>query len=552
MPMLTPPVQGFSGLTQQARLVLEPIPGEQPLMPQTVVASTMSLTTQPNTLSPTTGMALHLYIIGNAAAGTINIAGTAPGTGSAVASQTYHIKAAPQNSQGYTDFTTTEVFATVTASGITTTLTGCQIIVFGSYGAKFLLPVTADAEEKISHYSSPDKRGILAKNFRVTQLTKGATLDKFDCDLYPDSLWMPYMLIGNTPTITTIPASPPSLLTATTKATTMTLTTAPSAPGMFLVLTIATNSVAGTIVLSGLDNFGMASTETIAVSTSQTTVYSSRRYSSLTVPGNLQFATTGLSVGATIAVSGVFAWTYTFTYDGVTNYTPYSAALEIYNGVFGYKLPFTIFASGDFSWAKDKEINFTAKGEAQDYQIVGDPASTAGGSNPFGTLAQPTSLPIVSWPSSFFIDTGAGTPFTSQDGSLLTFKIGITTGRKSYHVGDGFQRWSNVTWESDPDIALDASIVVPNAQNYVNYFKANQALILGATFTGNWLGTVGGQTFYEGISWTLPAKIDTWKTDGSKNPVEGALKLMSEYNFNNLGYLYRVAWTTQTPPTYVA
>src|SRR5258708_4441223 len=130
MPMFSPPVQGYTGLTQQTRLVLEPTPGEQLLMPQTTAAATMSLTTQPNIYSPTTGMALHVFVIGNAAAGTMSFVGTAPGTGSAVNSQTYHISPAPLNNQGYTEFTTKEVFATVTASSITVTgITPCQIIV---------------------------------------------------------------------------------------------------------------------------------------------------------------------------------------------------------------------------------------------------------------------------------------------------------------------------------------------------------------------------------------------------------------------------------------
>jgi hypothetical protein len=362
---------------------------------------------------------------------------------------------------------------------------------------------------------------------------------------------MPYMLISNTPTITTVPASPTVLLAATAKAATMTLTSAPAAPGQFLIFTIAGNSLAGTITITGgTDNYGAPASETIAISASATTVYSSRRYSAL--PTN-QFATTGLSAsGVTIGVTGVYAWNYTFTYDGVTNYTPYSATIEEYNGVFGYKLPYSFFSDGDFSWEKEKEIAFTAKGEAQDYLVIGDPTSTTGGTNPFGTLAQPTSLPVVSWPSSFFVDTGSGTAFTTQDGSLETFKISITTGRKSFRSGDGFQRWNNVTWDSEPDIALDASIVVANYQNYVNFFKTNQSLILGTTFQGNLLGTISGTTYYESISWTLPAKFDTWKTDMSKNPVEGTLKLMSEYNFSNLGYLYRCSWTAQVPPTYVA
>lgn len=553
MPVMTG-VQGYTGLSQASRLVLEPIAGEQLLMPQTTGAATMSLTTQPNTLSPTTGMALHFYIIGNATSGTIAIAGTAPGTGSVVTSQTYHINAAPQNNQGYTECTTKETFATVNASGITLgggLTSGCQLIVFGSYAGKFLLPITADSEEKITHFSPADRRGILAKNLRVTQLTKGATLDKFDASLYPDSLWAPYMLIGNNPNVTTVPASAPSLMASTAKATPMTLTTPPSAPGMFLIFAIgSTNILAGTIVLAGLDNYNMAVTETITVpATGSINVYSTKRYSALT---SSQFVTTGMTTGATITVTGAYAWQYSWTYDGINNLTPYSACLEIYNGVFGYKLPYTFLMDGTFAWDKGKEITFTGKGEAQDYLVIGDPTSTAAGTNPFATLAQPTSLPMTSWPASFYIDAGTSTPFTNQDGSLLTFKAAIATGRKPFYSGDGFQRWSNVTWDAEPDIALDATLIVPNYQNYVNFFKANQALILGVTFQGNLLGTISGTTYYENIAWTLPARFDTWKNDASKSPVEATAKLISEYNFANLGFQYKCSWTAQVPPSYTA
>lgn len=555
MPVMTG-VQGFTGLSQQTRLVLEPTSGEQLLMPQTIGAATLSLTTQPSSFSPTTGMSLHFYIIGNTSSGTVSIAGTAPGTGNSITSQTYHVNAAPQNNQGYSEFTTKEVFASVNASGITLTgglVSNCQILIFGSYGAKYLIPITSDAEEKIAHFSPQDKRGILYKDIRISQLTKGASLDKFDASLYPDSLWAPYMLIGNMPTITTVPASPPSLLAAMTNAPTLTLTTAPSAPGMFLVFTIASNSTAGTIVLSGTDNYGNPASETITVASNATTVYSTRRYSALTSPGSNQFTTTGLSAGATIAVTGVFAWTYAWTYDGVTNVNPYTATLEIFDGVMGYKLPYTFFTDGQFTFDKSKELTFTAKGEAQDYLIVGDPNPTTypSGTNPFATLAQPTSLPMVSWPASFFIDLGSGTPFTTQNGSLMTFKAQINTGRKPFYSGDGFQRWNNVAADSEPDVALDATLIFPNYQYYVNYFKPNVALLFGVSFQGTLLGSIAGTPYYESWNWTFPAKIDTFKIDQSKNPVEGTLKIMSEYSFAQ-GFAYRLAVTTQTPPTYVA
>jgi hypothetical protein len=556
-----PTVTGYTGLTQQARLILESTPGEQLLLPQTPGAATMSLTTQPSAaFSTLTGCHLHFFVIGNTGAGTIAIAGTAPVTGNAVNSKTYHLNAAPQNSQGYSEFTTSEVFATVNASGIAlTSLTPCQVIIFASPAAKILLPIVADAEEKIAKFSPQDKRGILFKNLRVVQLTKGVAVDKLDASLYPGSLWVPYMAIGNAPVITTAPTSPVSLLAATTKAATMTLTTglATVPPGMFLIFTLAANSVAGTIVLSGLDNFGNPASETITVPASNGAVYSTKRYSALTVPSANQFTTTGLSAAATIAVGAVFAWTYTWTFDGINNLTPFSGCFEIYDGVDGYKLPYTILADASFDWQKEKEVLFAGKGMAQDLLVVGDPNPTTlanylSGANPFATLAQPTDMPVVSWPGSFYIDLGSGTPFTTQDGSFETFKLALATGRKFFFSGDGLQRASNATWESEPDFALDATIVFQNYQYYVNYFKQNTPLIFAATFQGNLLGSSGSTTYYEQWQWTLPCKVDTFKRDMSKSPVEGVLKLLSEYNFSNLGYAYKLAVTAQIPPTYTS
>jgi len=551
---IPPSVTGFSGLTQQVRLIIESTSGEQLLLPETAEAGTMSLTTQPNAaFTTTTGCQLHFYVFGNTGAGTIVIAGTAPVTGNAVNSQTYHVPAAPLNNFGYTEFTTSEVFATVNASGITLTgLSGSQIMIFGSPAGKYLLPITADAEEKIAKFSPPDKRGILFKNFRVVALTKEVSLDKFDAALYPDSLWALYMLVSSNPTVTTVPSSATSLLASAAIAATMTLTTGPAAPGEFLIFSITTNTASGTIVLSGTDIYGNAASETITFTSAATqTVYSTKRYGALTSPGTNQFTTTG-GTGAHIAVTGVYAWIYTATYDGINNLPLSSACLEVYDGVMGVKLPYTFFSDGTFDWQKEKELLFTGKGGAQDYLIVGDnnPSSYPSGTNPFASLSQPTALPIISWPASWYIDAGlAGTPFTTQDGSLLTFKVQIVTGRKPFWSGDGMQRWSNVTWDAPPDFAIDGTMVFQNYQNYVNYFKVNQPLIMAATFQGSLLGSISSTTYFEQIQWTFPVKFDTAKVDMAKNPVELAFKYMSEYN-TNLGYAYKVAWTCQIPPTY--
>ena len=555
MPVYTAGVQGYTNLTQQTRLVLETsaTPGEQLLMPLTTGASTMSLTTQPNTISATTGMHLHFYIIGNATSGSIGIVGT-NGTGGAQTSITYHVGAASQNVYGYSEFTTKEAWGTVTASSITlTTLTPCQVVVFGSFAGKYLLPITTDKEEKITKFSPQDKRGILAKNFRVVPTISGVDVAKMDSELYPDSLWAYYMAIGNTPTVTTIPAAPPTLLAALTKAATMTLTTGPTAPGMFFIFTIASNSVTGTIALSGTDNNGLAASETITVGATNGTFYSTKRYSALTSPGANQFTTTGLSAGATVAVTGVFAWQYSWTYDGLNNYTPYSAALEVYDGVEGVVIPGTVLSDLTIDWQKEKEITLQAKGTAQDYLIVGDPTSTSVGTNPFATLSQPNTLPYVSWPGSFYIDAGAaGTPLATQIGTLMAYKLQIMTGRKWEYAGDGFQRPSFVTWDSEPDFSVDADLIFNEYQDYNTYYNQNNPMILGATFQGNWLGMISTTNYYETVTITTPAKIESFHVDYSKNPVSATVKIISEYSLANLGYYYKIAVVSQTPPTYTA
>lgn len=543
------PVQGYSSQTQQTRLCIETgiAPGESLLMPLSTGMSTMSLTTQPNTISATTGMHLHFFIFGNTTAGSVVITGT-NASGGAQTSITYNVPVAPQNNQGYTEFTTKEAWGTATASAIAlTTLTPCQVMVFGSFAAKFLLPINLDKEEKIPRRSPDDHRGILFKSFRANQLTKGVDVSKLDSDLYPDSLWAWYMSMGAPSSATTIPATPTSLMASTAKAATMTLTTPPTAPGMFLVFTIgATNILAGTIVLSGLDNYGATITsETLTVPASgPATLYSAHRYSSLT---SSTFATTGMTTGVTITVTGVFGWDYGWIWDGINDITPYSGCIEAFDGVEGVVLPGVVLSDINLAWEKAKEITLATKGTAQDFCIVGDPGSIAAGVNPFAILAQPTSLPMVSWPGSFYLDPGTSAPMTTQDGTFLTYKFGITTGRKWEYAGDGQQRPAYVTWDGAPDYSVDAEIISINYSNYARFFKPNTTVLLVAAFQGNWLGA----NFYEGVTITTPCKVDSWKIDQTKTPVSGSIKVISEYSFSN-GYAYKVSVVSQTPPTYLS
>jgi len=305
--------------------------------------------------------------------------------------------------------------------------------------------------------------------------------------------------------------------------------------------------------LQGLDNNGIAASETVKVGANNNPVYSVHRYSSLTVPGANQFTTTGMSGAATLAVTAVFAWVPTWTFDGINNLPPLSACLSLFDGVMGKKLPGTILSDGTWTWDKAKEIMFTGKGTAQDLLVVGDPGPTTypSGTNPFATLAQPTTMPMVGWPASWYIDSGTGTPFTTQDGSMLTLKIAITTGRKWLPAGDGQQRPAFVVTDVEPDMAADGTMIFQNYANYISFFKQNLPMILATTFQGTYLGSYSQQPYFEQVKWVLPVKFDTDKVDPSKSPVELAIKFMSEYSFL-LGYAFSVSVTTATPPTYLS
>lgn len=135
---------------------------------------------------------------------------------------------------------------------------------------------------------------------------------------------------------------------------------------------------------------------------------------------------------------------------------------------------------------------------------------------------------------------------------MLDFKFMIATGRKWMYAGDGQQRPSYVTWDTEPDWQGDITLIYQNYQNYINYYKPNTPLIFTAQFQGNLLGAVSGTSYYENVTITLPCKVDTWKTEATKNPVSGTLKLISQYDPTNLGAAYTVSINAQQAPTYLS
>ncbi len=543
---------GNTPLLGQVRLSLETNPGMQLLMAETAVAAIMSLTTQPSALC-SMGMHLIFVVKGNIATGSITASGKKPGNSSQT-SIAYPVALAPQNGQGFTVYATKEVFTTVSANGLTLTGFGLggtpngTLTVYGVQAGKFLLPRTVDAEEKYGQYSPKEARGIYWQDIRLRQMGKNVDVPKFDGSLYPGALWFGYMYVSNNPVVTTVPATPTTLLAATAvSAAPYTLSGTLVGNGEYLIFAIAGNGTAGTISVAGTDNFGNAASETISVKASDTLVYSTKRYSAVNAGG---ITVSGLDNVATVAITGVICWIYTFTNDGV-NIGLSSAALEWFDGTDGVVLPYFIGQDAELDWEKEKEMILTCKGECQEMITVGDTTQTVMGTNPFPAISQPTDMPYVSWPALFYIDTlPGGTAFTTQNSDFLSMKLKLSTGQKGYPTGDGNQFWSRTTRDGSKPatLAFDATVDFQNDIEY-NRFKQNGKAIFAAQFQGNFIGSRSGTYLYEYWRWTLPAKYQTFKRDTSKDKVEAAITGVVEYDFT-LGFAYQLQVQCQVPPNY--
>lgn len=550
MPTSNPSILGRIGLA------LEPTgaSGRQLLLAATAVAATLSLTTQPSG-----GQGMHLCVVvqGNLTTGTVAIAGTAVGGGS-INETSYTFVQAPQSNLGYQVWTTKQAFNTVSASGVTTTsLNNATIAIYGIYAGKYLVPVDMDSEDKLPLYSPNDKRGLAVKNVRLVQLDKTVGIDKFDSSMYPSAdLWFGYAFVSNNPTITTVPASPTVLLASTAFASTMSLTTQPKYPAQRLVLVVTGcgSQAAGTITLTGLDQNGLAATEVIntpANAAANKTYYTANRYSAINASAIV--CSSALSGGTgSLAVSGVFAWNYLFTCDGI-NLGLSSLALEWYTGADGIVIPYGIMQDASIDWQKDKEMKLTAKGEAQDFLPVGNILATSinANGNPFATMTQPIDLPVVSWPGVFWIDPlEGGTPGTTVYNDMQTLKFNLKTGQKLYHTGDGLQVASRLTHdpiEADFDLTVDFQ----NEAEYIQFLQAGKRALV-AQFIGDWIGqSAGNLPIYEFWQLVLPAKYETYKRDTSKDHVEAAIKGLIEYDFS-LGYYYTLQIQSVLAPTYTS
>lgn len=533
----------------QINLVLENLSnqGMTPLLNNAAIASSMSLTSQPLT-SPGTGQRLVLWIQNAMATGTITIAGTDI-NGNSISEGPITIpqmNAAVQSSfVGKWEYETVKVFKTVNANGITTTgATNSTITIQGISAAKFEIPGILKTKKKFDKFSPNEHRNLLDKDTRRMQTLCKVTVDELSqpC-VYPEnSIWIAYMLTGSVPTVTTLPASPTSLLSATAVAATMSLTTQPSYPGMAFILTVASSTAVGTIGITGTNQFGQSGiTETINAnaggSNGNGTYYSANVYSSIAASA---ITTTGLTSG-TLAISGVYGWKYVFTPGDIV----YSATVEQFTGVDSFTLPWTMLDEGTFEFGMDKAFTFTGKGIAQDRVIIGDRTASYLNTNRVSAVSNPTDLPMVGWASQVYIDPSVATIGTNTYGDLLEMKITLKSPQKPGYTAGVSQNYNRVN-RGKRETMLDGKIDLTNVLQ-VEQYRYNLLQYLTFQLLGSPIGGGYSKTW----QFTFPCRADDFDiiSTPDKENVEADIKATSEYD-SGLGGAYLLTIINQQPPTY--
>lgn len=522
--------------------------GLQPLLTGAAAAATMSLTTQPVSSAqqgvrlvvwvmsaPTSGSAPTITIAGkdingnNITEGPLTIAFANPAAQSAVV--------------GKWEYTTTQIFGSVNASGITTTNlsgTGATITIQAVQAGKYLVPGVLKTKKKPDRISMQEHRNSLDRHTKRVQGRNVCTLDELSQIFYPEnSIFNAFMLTGSSPTVTTLPASPTSLLASTAvSGSPLSLSSQPLSPGQLLILSFTGTSVAGTVALSGTDHYGQAASETISIPANQSgNYYSSLCYSAVAASG---VTITGLT-GGSITITGAYGWKSVF----LPGDTVYSAAFEMFTGVDSFILPWTLFEEFDVEFGMDKEAKLTSKGIMQDRLVIGDRTTAYLNTSRITALGQPSEIPVVGWQSLCYIDTTAGAAPTTAFGDLLDAKLNFKGPQKPGWTSTNSQNYNRVNRgqrESMFSGKIDLTNVLQLEQYRMNVLQYLTFQLLGQAIGG------GNNKMWQ---WTYPCSWDDFDIDSepSKEHVEASVQATSQYDAN-LGGSYKLTIINQQPPNY--
>jgi hypothetical protein len=520
-------------------IAMELVAGEQLLLATTPVIATITGITAPTS---TSGMRFHIRITNWSTSGTLTVTGTGtPGN-----TETVNV-AAPtaqqtQSAQMATyDLVTVNSYTAVT--NITTTgMVNGLITVWGIQAGKFQLPSIMKSKRKPKVYSPNEHNALIERDKKIVQLTNETTIDEVKQDVYGDlSLWWPYMLMGAPTATASLPSSPTSLYSALALSGSQTLTTQPTAPGMKLIFTITAFTVAGTITINGT-SYGAVIAEAIPIPAAGT-YYSSNVFSAVTT-------ITNVTTAATMAVTGVFGWQYTF----LSSANKYTASIEWYDGAGSWAHPFCFATEGDFDVKVQTEATITMKGKAQDKIPIGDRTTTPlSGVNRIASIGTSlTDLPMVGWQTAVYMDAITGTPLTTQYVDMQELKVSLKTPDEEHFTLTNSQNLNRV-YAGKRECMADCTLNFIDMLQW-EQFRQNLKQYLSFQFLGQYLATISATAYYESWTWTLPIRSDgdfEPTSDPSKGIVTAKAMWRCEYD-SGIGGSYKLVVTTRMPPTYVS
>jgi hypothetical protein len=521
-------------------IMLEANSGEQLLLATTAVIPTITGLSAP---SGSTGMRLHIRVVAWSASGSLTITGTGSPANTETVSVAAMTAQQTQSAQMATyDYVSVNAYSALT--NITTTgMTGGFITVWGIPAGKFQLPGTMKSKRTPKTYSPNEHNGLIERDKKVLQLVNNTTVDEVKQDAYGDlSLWWCYMAMGAPSATATYPASPASLFTATPISSSMTLTTQPTTPGMKLILTITSFTVAGTLTVTGTVNGIAGVTEQISIPAAGT-YYSSNAYSAVS-------GITNVTTAATLAVTGVFGWQYTFG----SGASLYSAAIEWFDGTGSWTHPFSFATDADFDSKVDAECTLTVKGKAADKLPIGDrTTSPLVGINRIVSIgANLNDLPMVGWQSMVYLDAITGTPATTSYADMQECKIALKLSPEEHFTYTNQQNFNRV-YAGKRECTVDVTLDFTNMLQW-EQFRQNLKQYFVYQLLGQLIGSNGGAPLYKSWTWTLPMRNDgdfEPTSDPSKAIVTAKAKFRCEYDAS-LGSAYRLVVISQVPPNYTA
>jgi hypothetical protein len=521
--------------------------GEQVLMPPTVIGASQSLTNQPNLPSR-----LYLSLWGNTATGTITLTGkdqngnalgeTIPPTGLIPVAPSGALEGQSSQVADY-EYVSMNTYASINANGITATGLGSPIAeIWGITGdlSGYALPAVLDADKKIGQKSPNENRGIAYAHTRILQTVVSAEVSKLEQDFYPSQIWPLAMGVSSDPALSTIPATPASLLAATLITSLSNVTTQPSAPGQILQLVVTGASAKGTITVTGTINGVSGQQEVVSMSGNGT-------YNTLNVFSAVSaLSGTGLT-GGSLAVGGYFVETMDFKLDGSALY---SAVMEWFTGTDSRVYPLTIASEITLDGKADGEVMWSLKGESQDELPIGDRTTAPMLASRITNLSEPMEIAMAGWQVFVYVDPITGTPGTTQFYDLLDYKIIIKPNQLLKHTATNRQQ-PNRVWRKKGEVTFEATVDLTNIVEK-EQFRTGQRRWWYLLFQGPIVGISGGVPVYEQWAFYLPLVYETWKDDAGpdKEAVTGKLTARCEYN-TAAGYPFRCTVQAQQSPSYL-